>query len=1594
MKLFILNWKIKKSLYLYSVVIVALFGVFFAARLALADNNTIEFNNIKIQSSVASSSWTFAKAEDAIILWSTPTDWDIVTIWWISYTFVSVLSNPVNENEILIGNTAPDTVAHLIDGINSTNCAMTGSKPTDEVCAIMTQNTQVSAMTGTNILKVTLTAKTLGIQWNSIEITGNFADPANILASSSLSWWSDAVQWTPQIVDFIPNIPVGTGSIAVFQVTINWKNYIYAADTWKTPVYSIIDTLHWRLSEDPAVTCMDNITKITCSSKLAGDTFSYTSTVYIPAYAKNYMSYFRVGMNKKNDNADVDALTDSQDISHRVYERSWYIYYSNNYWIPEEMVIQWSNPAIAIDPENNIHIAYEQNNNIYHIKRIWNSWSQAELVASGNTPDIEISWTEKIYIAYENIDSLASIDIAQNEWNGYNITNWFIWNSTGSLDTLYSEAFSKPSIKLDNTGWVNLGAIIHTTQWNNHKIGCVYYDHSLQARYTTTMYSEWTPFSFWKNSMTITNSGVYLAYSANSNIYDNRLNWVIFSNGINPSVASRGSTVGLAYSSTSIKDELWVYYAENYGFWYDLEPKFIWPGDNSVTTLNASWAPYIYFLGNLGNTKDVYLGTPLDSIYIAEIYQTIAAVYSNYSNIYTNLYKVNRDNVTNFTWISFDSFTWSTLQSGVKFSQWYNLTDPLIGTGVLNFYKDFLYWTGYFSLKKWNYFNSQPAEVTFYNISNWNPAIPLDENSVIASDGFGNILNFQGIVSSPHWSCNSWTCAIIFDTNSLQTFRLRPLASIVYSNTSPTDKSVTATLTGSTEPITASWGITTHEFTNNWSYTFYFTNSDGIAWEATATVNWIHTSNPVVTLNWESELTIKKGSKYNEQWATWSDEVDGTGAISTFSGSVDTLTLGSYQIEYIYTNSLWKKWSITRVITIVAPDAPTASVMYSSTGLTNQDVIATLTGTNETITGTLSHIFTSNGSYMFTFFNDAGNTGTLLSTVNNIDKNAPVISGKSVSNIVYNWAKISFNFTDANFANGTGTLIAFTGGNIANVGENLLINLSFGLGSGTGTATFVHLTGLTNYEYQISLTDDANNTTINTGSFTTPAASLTLNGGAQTETGSTTMTWGTLWTGSILDMSGTILTLHSNPTDSNYITGSLTISGTNISVTGNNAWNGVLIPPTLINNNSSEAATGSEIGTGVTVIQTIKTGADGASLAPTGSGYFVVSFNVPWYASGAIFDLYRSSDGSTWTRVAPDGTCTLDMNSLCTFKTNHLSYFAPVLDSTPDAFSFIAQTNKEPSTSYESNTITISGTNTGSTINISGGQYRINSWAYTGSVETINSWDTVTIKLTSSSSYSSVASATLTIWWVTSMFSVTTKSIPTSSGGGGSLVTQDKCPNGDTSESYYDGKCSKDPNSVWESSASHDSISSPLPTNAEQVNFTDISNHWASLYIKALTLRWIVNNTDTFNPENNVTRAEFLKMAIKSAEWDTSNMNTSLPFKDVSQSDWFAPYIAKWIEKWLISDKNPLFRPNDTITRSEAAKMLVTMKSIALINDEKQLFSDVDSTSDLSAYIRTAYKAKLFSGQTNEKWELIFRPQDNLTRAEAAKILIKTLNVK
>jgi hypothetical protein len=74
--------------------------------------------------------------------------------------------------------------------------------------------------------------------------------------------------------------------------------------------------------------------------------------------------------------------------------------------------------------------------------------------------------------------------------------------------------------------------------------------------------------------------------------------------------------------------------------------------------------------------------------------------------------------------------------------------------------------------------------------------------------------------------------------------------------------------------------------------------------------------------------------------------------------------------------------------------APTATVAYSPTAPTTGDVTATITP-SETVTingGSATHTFTDNDTFTFDFQDAAGNTGSAVATVSNIDRTAPVIT--------------------------------------------------------------------------------------------------------------------------------------------------------------------------------------------------------------------------------------------------------------------------------------------------------------------------------------------------------------------------------------------------------------------------------------------------------------------------------------------------------------------------------------------------------------------------------------------------------------------------
>ncbi|MDQ1313994.1 MAG: sorting protein [Pseudomonadota bacterium] len=98
-----------------------------------------------------------------------------------------------------------------------------------------------------------------------------------------------------------------------------------------------------------------------------------------------------------------------------------------------------------------------------------------------------------------------------------------------------------------------------------------------------------------------------------------------------------------------------------------------------------------------------------------------------------------------------------------------------------------------------------------------------------------------------------------------------------------------------------------------------------------------------------------------------------------------------------------------------------------------------------------------------------------------------------------------------------------------------------------------------------------------------------------------------------------------------------------------------------------------------------------------------------------------------------------------------------VPDTTPDAFSFTAQTDAALSTLATSNPISVAGLNTADVaIGIAGGSYSINGGAYTSAAGVVRNGDTVSVRQISSASFGTLTTATLSIGGFSGAFDVTT----------------------------------------------------------------------------------------------------------------------------------------------------------------------------------------------------------------------------------------------
>ncbi|MFA6917846.1 MAG: S-layer homology domain-containing protein [Candidatus Gracilibacteria bacterium] len=167
--------------------------------------------------------------------------------------------------------------------------------------------------------------------------------------------------------------------------------------------------------------------------------------------------------------------------------------------------------------------------------------------------------------------------------------------------------------------------------------------------------------------------------------------------------------------------------------------------------------------------------------------------------------------------------------------------------------------------------------------------------------------------------------------------------------------------------------------------------------------------------------------------------------------------------------------------------------------------------------------------------------------------------------------------------------------------------------------------------------------------------------------------------------------------------------------------------------------------------------------------------------------------------------------------------------------------------------------------------------------------------------------------------------------------------------------------------------------------FVDIADHWAKTYIEDLYNKGIVSGYagNYFRPTSNITRAEFVKMTVKMFGISIPDDVTKSPFEDVAVDKWYAPYIQVAKNRKLVTGY-----ADDNFRPSQNISRAEALKILLVATgsatgEYENTFNDVDGSSWMAPYINYASINGLIDGYENG----LFKPTQSVTRAEASKII-------
>lgn len=164
--------------------------------------------------------------------------------------------------------------------------------------------------------------------------------------------------------------------------------------------------------------------------------------------------------------------------------------------------------------------------------------------------------------------------------------------------------------------------------------------------------------------------------------------------------------------------------------------------------------------------------------------------------------------------------------------------------------------------------------------------------------------------------------------------------------------------------------------------------------------------------------------------------------------------------------------------------------------------------------------------------------------------------------------------------------------------------------------------------------------------------------------------------------------------------------------------------------------------------------------------------------------------------------------------------------------------------------------------------------------------------------------------------------------------------------------------------------------------FNDLTGYeWAKPAIDSLYHKGIVNGENgNYIPGRQVTREEFVKM-ITAAFKISSNKKAE--FSDVPADAWYNPYISAAAEAGIIEGYGGVFGVGQAISRQDASVMLAR----TAYSDESEYDGGFKDSDEIADYARNSVNALAELGIINGYDDDSFRPNNTLTRAEAAVII-------